>query len=183
MDTKDFEGDYNFAQNAFLAGVNSGGSKIVLNHDIQDKTVHGFAQFMIEKAQAAGYKLVTVGECLGDPSGNWYRDASGNPVGGGGTTPNPSSSLSSTSTSTSVPPTTSSAPPTSTSTTSARPTTTSVSLPPTTTAAPSTTSSSAAAARATTTSAPAPTPNAAAGFKAVGSMVGAVAGLLAFVLA
>lgn len=39
-------------------------------------------QYMIDGASNAGYRMVTVGECLGDPSGNWYRDAkTGEPVG------------------------------------------------------------------------------------------------------
>src|SRR5690606_3825763 len=39
-------------------------------------------QFMIDGALSAGYKMVTVGECLGDAPGNWYRDAkTGEPVG------------------------------------------------------------------------------------------------------
>ncbi|KAK0702325.1 hypothetical protein B0H67DRAFT_595485 [Lasiosphaeris hirsuta] len=47
---------------------------ISLAHDVQEFTVHGFAQFMIDKARALGYDLVTVGDCLGDPPANWYRD-------------------------------------------------------------------------------------------------------------
>ena len=36
---------------------------------------------MIDKARSQGYKLVTVGNCLGDPESNWYRDTkSGNAV-------------------------------------------------------------------------------------------------------
>jgi len=54
---------------------------ITLAHDIHLDTVHGLTQFMIDKARQAGYKLVTVGDCLGDPKSNWYRDAkTGNPV-------------------------------------------------------------------------------------------------------
>lgn len=29
---------------------------------------------MIDTAKNLGYQLVTVGDCLGDPPGNWYRD-------------------------------------------------------------------------------------------------------------
>jgi hypothetical protein len=36
---------------------------------------------MIDMAHANGYKMVTVGQCLGDPEENWYRDATtGEPV-------------------------------------------------------------------------------------------------------
>ncbi|UNI23967.1 hypothetical protein JDV02_009752 [Purpureocillium takamizusanense] len=48
---------------------------IVLAHDVHRQTV-GLASYMIETAKARGYKLVTVGECLGDPKENWYRKAS-----------------------------------------------------------------------------------------------------------
>lgn len=37
--------------------------------------MHHFAQFMIDTARGLGYDLVPVGECLGDPSDNWYRDS------------------------------------------------------------------------------------------------------------
>lgn len=30
---------------------------------------------MIDEARRLNYKLVTIGECMGDPKGNWYRDA------------------------------------------------------------------------------------------------------------
>ena len=45
-----------------------------LAHDTHERTVHGFTQFMIDKAREHGYKMVTVGECLDDPEENWYRD-------------------------------------------------------------------------------------------------------------
>lgn len=48
----------------------------MLSHDVWDGTVHGFAQFMIDEARNAGFELVTMGDCLGDPAENWYRDAS-----------------------------------------------------------------------------------------------------------
>ena len=77
MDTKDYEGDYDYARRMFRGNVTGAGeeptatSHIVLSHDIRDRTVHGFAQFMIDEARDAGFKLVT----MGDPSENWYRDA------------------------------------------------------------------------------------------------------------
>jgi hypothetical protein len=36
--------------------------------------VHGYAQYMIDQARAHGYQLVRLGECLGDPEANWYRN-------------------------------------------------------------------------------------------------------------
>jgi hypothetical protein len=42
-----------------------------------------FLQFVIDEARKYNYEFVTVGECLGDPVNNWYRDpASGGPWGG-----------------------------------------------------------------------------------------------------
>ena len=81
MDTKDYEGDYDYARRMFQGNVTGAGedpkvaSHIVLSHDIRKATVHGFAQFMIDEARDAGFQLVTMGDCLGDPSENWYRDA------------------------------------------------------------------------------------------------------------
>jgi len=36
--------------------------------------VHGFVQYMIDQARKLGYQLTTLGDCLGDPPSNWYRD-------------------------------------------------------------------------------------------------------------
>jgi hypothetical protein len=58
-----------------LAGHSPASSSwIAISHDIQDKTVHGFVQYMIDQARNLKYQLVTLGECLGDPPSNWYRD-------------------------------------------------------------------------------------------------------------
>ncbi|KAG8408019.1 hypothetical protein J3459_018285 [Metarhizium acridum] len=48
-------------------------SYIVLAHDVHEQTVHNLTEFMVHLARERGYKLVTVGECLGDPKENWYR--------------------------------------------------------------------------------------------------------------
>lgn len=45
-----------------------------LAHDTHQRTVHGYAQFMIDNAREHGFKLVRVGDCLNDPEENWYRD-------------------------------------------------------------------------------------------------------------
>lgn len=85
LDTKDWEVDGAVARmnyESFLAGVTPQSAGVIaLAHDIHPDTVHSLAQFMIDKARSQGYKLVTVGDCLGDPQSNWYRDAkSGNPI-------------------------------------------------------------------------------------------------------
>ncbi|KAK9422502.1 hypothetical protein SUNI508_00365 [Seiridium unicorne] len=78
IDTRDWQGDYTYAQNTYstILTQHSPGSSawISLAHDIQPNTVHGFAQYMIDQAEKLGYELVTLGQCLGDPEANWYRD-------------------------------------------------------------------------------------------------------------
>lgn len=60
----------------FLQGLKSkNGAYIVSAHDSRLDTVSVLAEFMIITAKARGYELMTVGECLGDPKENWYREA------------------------------------------------------------------------------------------------------------
>lgn len=78
LDTLDWQGDYDAARQTFLAALDaadpSWNSELVLSHDIHEHTVFELAEYMIDQARAHGYKLVTVGECLGDDIGNWYRN-------------------------------------------------------------------------------------------------------------
>lgn len=74
VDTRDWEGDYDAAEQKFLGALGWGSdSKLVLAHDIHERTVYEFAEWMIDTAKERGYRLVTVGECLGDSVDNWYR--------------------------------------------------------------------------------------------------------------
>lgn len=66
-----------------VSGDSSRNSYISLEHDVHEQTVVSLASHIIQTAHSRGYRTVTVGECLGDPSGNWYRDGNGNPVGSG----------------------------------------------------------------------------------------------------
>ena len=79
LDTKDFENNtpetIQKSKDLFDAGFDGTKSRIVLSHDIQQQTAKVLAEYMIKKVQAAGFKLVTVGECLGDPQDNWYIKA------------------------------------------------------------------------------------------------------------
>ncbi|RDA85543.1 hypothetical protein CP532_3306 [Ophiocordyceps camponoti-leonardi (nom. inval.)] len=82
VDTKDFEHDdpvgIEESRRLFSAGVSpnpAGNGYIVLAHDIHYNTVANLARYMIQEARRLGYRLVTVGECLGDPPANWYRPA------------------------------------------------------------------------------------------------------------
>jgi peptidoglycan/xylan/chitin deacetylase (PgdA/CDA1 family) len=133
LDTKDFENGGAASKGIYSGALNSANSAtnsfIVLAHDIQPFTRDGFVQWMIDQARAKGYSFATLGECLGDPPANWYRD----PTTGGprGASPPPP-------TTTSAPP----PPPTTTSTSSSAPPTTSTSTT-SSSAAPTTTSSSA----------------------------------------
>jgi len=86
IDTLDYENDspalIQNAYNNFVAGLNNGGS-IELSHDVHQNTVETLVQEMINEVRNRGLNPVTVGECLGDPSSNWYRTSRG------GTTPPP----------------------------------------------------------------------------------------------
>ncbi len=86
IDTRDWQGDYNYSQTTYTNILSqhspASSSWISIAHDIHTQTVHGFAQYMIDQARKYNYQLVTVGECLGDPPANWYRDPStGQPYG------------------------------------------------------------------------------------------------------
>ncbi|KAL2830537.1 hypothetical protein BDW59DRAFT_158451 [Aspergillus cavernicola] len=48
-------------------------SWLVIAHDVHEQTVHNLTEHMLKGLLAGGYRAVTVGECLGDPEGNWYR--------------------------------------------------------------------------------------------------------------
>lgn len=48
-------------------------STISISHDIIAKTANELTESMLKTITEAGYKGVTVGECLGDPKDNWYR--------------------------------------------------------------------------------------------------------------
>ena len=82
IDTKDYMyDDPQLIQNSkdrFSSGVSTGSDDndyIVLAHDVHHQTVVNLTSFMVDTARQRGYKLVTVGECLGDPKENWYRNA------------------------------------------------------------------------------------------------------------
>ena len=48
-------------------------SWLVIAHDVHEQTVHNLTEHMLKKLSKDGYRPVTVGECLGDPSELWYR--------------------------------------------------------------------------------------------------------------
>ncbi|KAK7757820.1 hypothetical protein SLS62_000198 [Diatrype stigma] len=65
------------AFDAFFAGKtpdgDDGDSALAIAHDIHEQSATTLTRHMLEYLAAAGYRTVTVGECLGDPAGNWYR--------------------------------------------------------------------------------------------------------------
>ncbi|KAF7548853.1 hypothetical protein G7Z17_g6784 [Cylindrodendrum hubeiense] len=82
LDTKDYENDspdlIQASKDRFSAGLSdtpSGNGYIILAHDVHEQTVTNLTAYMITTAQDRGYKIVTVGACLGDPEENWYRSA------------------------------------------------------------------------------------------------------------
>lgn len=84
LDTKDYMYDdptlIQTSKDRFSSGVSKDAtthSYIELSHDIHEQTVTNLTAYMINTLRARGYRPVTVGECLGDPPANWYRDASG----------------------------------------------------------------------------------------------------------
>jgi hypothetical protein len=84
IDTLDWQGNYTASDQNFLkpllATTPQKSSFVPLVHDIHQQTVTAFVPFMISNARQMGYQFTTVGECLGDPISNWYR----NPVTGQG---------------------------------------------------------------------------------------------------
>eukprot|EP00731_Ephydatia_muelleri_P008206 Em0004g544a len=49
-------------------------SHIILQHETNDKTAQVMVPFIINWVKQRNLKMVTVGECIGDPKVNWYRD-------------------------------------------------------------------------------------------------------------
>ncbi|KAK4967584.1 hypothetical protein LTR28_002528 [Elasticomyces elasticus] len=85
IDTHDYDNDSPMliqnAKNNFANGIAGRSPSIneylVIGHDIHNQTAHNLTAYMLETLLTAGYKPVTVGECLGDPSENWYRSSPG----------------------------------------------------------------------------------------------------------
>ncbi|KAL2018813.1 hypothetical protein VTK56DRAFT_371 [Thermocarpiscus australiensis] len=48
-----------------------------IEHDIHYQVVYNLTDYILVSLYSAGYRAVTVGECLGDPPANWYRAGPG----------------------------------------------------------------------------------------------------------
>ncbi|KAJ4159426.1 uncharacterized protein LMH87_008328 [Akanthomyces muscarius] len=86
IDTKDYLNDapenIHLSKERFERALSrdpSENSYITLAHDVHYQTVATLTAYMIELSRQRGYRLTTVGECLGDPRENWYRDTPNGP--------------------------------------------------------------------------------------------------------
>jgi peptidoglycan/xylan/chitin deacetylase (PgdA/CDA1 family) len=82
IDTKDYLNDSpDLIQKSkdYFSGNVSGNvassSYLTLTHDTHFQTAINLTEFMLQTLQARGFRAVSVGECLGDPKVNWYRNA------------------------------------------------------------------------------------------------------------
>ena len=101
VDTDDYNQDApNEIQNSknwFKGNITAGGATpatdewLSIAHDIHEQTAYNLTDYMLSTLTTLGYKAVTVGECLGDPSTNWYRNSA---AGGGGSISSSTVSLS-----------------------------------------------------------------------------------------
>ncbi|KAF1831063.1 glycoside hydrolase/deacetylase [Decorospora gaudefroyi] len=48
---------------------------LAIAHDIHQQTAQNLTGYMLDLMTAKGYRMVTMGECLGDDRSNWYRTA------------------------------------------------------------------------------------------------------------
>lgn len=72
-------------------------SFLQIEHDIHEQVVYNLTDYILDSLSSLGYRAVTVGECLGDPSENWYRAG---PKGSGTTTTTTTTTTSSSSSTT-----------------------------------------------------------------------------------
>jgi len=82
VDTYDFDNitpeTYPMSQSNVTAAFDGSDSAtddyIVYSHDTHPLTVRNLTEYMIDTIGGLGYKFATIGDCLGDPKENWYRD-------------------------------------------------------------------------------------------------------------
>ncbi|KAJ4120050.1 hypothetical protein NW768_010333 [Fusarium equiseti] len=76
VDSLDWEyntpAETNTALNLFKKGITAGGS-IALFHDVHVNTVRNLMPKVLDAVSRSTRIPVTVGQCLGDPSANWYK--------------------------------------------------------------------------------------------------------------
>ncbi|KAK2810962.1 hypothetical protein FQN50_002554 [Emmonsiellopsis sp. PD_5] len=81
VDTDDYNNDSpdqiqaakdNFDSALELLGP-SGQPLLVIAHDVHEQTVYNLTEHMLKSIRRAGYRAVTLGECLDDDPDHWYR--------------------------------------------------------------------------------------------------------------
>jgi hypothetical protein len=85
LDTEDYLRDapdlIQQSKNDFSGNISTNtpatGDWLVISHDILEQTATNLTAYMVTTGLAAGWKFVTVGECLNDPAANWYRTLGG----------------------------------------------------------------------------------------------------------
>lgn len=74
IDTGDSIGASLNQQRNSLTSSSTNQGHIILMHETSATTAQELVPFAIDWAKSRGLRMVTVGECLGDPAGNWYTD-------------------------------------------------------------------------------------------------------------
>ncbi|KLJ10685.1 chitin deacetylase [Blastomyces silverae] len=81
VDTDDYNNDSpdhiqrskDIFDDALASAKPNGEPLLVIAHDVHEQTVYNLTPHMLQGIYDAGYKPVTLGECLGDDPENWYR--------------------------------------------------------------------------------------------------------------
>jgi len=73
IDSGDSIGSSIAQQQSQYNSASTGTSHIFLQHETHQSTVQQMVPFIINWAKSRGLKMVTVGQCLGDPQSNWYN--------------------------------------------------------------------------------------------------------------
>jgi peptidoglycan/xylan/chitin deacetylase (PgdA/CDA1 family) len=76
LDTNDFKGDSQLAFDLYNSQINQSPQPtphIILNHDVIEHTSTTLGPFEVDDALKRGYKVTTVGECIGKDEDDWYK--------------------------------------------------------------------------------------------------------------
>ncbi|KAM5474980.1 putative chitin deacetylase [Microsporum audouinii] len=81
LDTDDYNNDapdmIQRSKDIFDSYITMGASDsrplLEIGHDVHEQTVYNLTSHMLRRLEGTSYRVVTLGECLGDPPANWYR--------------------------------------------------------------------------------------------------------------
>jgi peptidoglycan/xylan/chitin deacetylase (PgdA/CDA1 family) len=81
VDTDDYNNDHperiqrskDIFDRALSSHRSDGLPLLVIAHDVHEQTVHNLTHHILQEIDDAGYRAVTLGECLNDPKDLWYR--------------------------------------------------------------------------------------------------------------